>query len=245
MRSILLLFTLTKKVTLTTTLVLLPGLDGTEIFFRPLLAALPKWIKPLVVTYPMSGANDYSALLEVVQEAVDESEEFYVLGWSFSGPLAVMLAAKLPNKIRGVILCASFIRPPYKRLSWLRFAIVSPVVHLLRLVRRTPMFLFSDPTHMLRRDKAATLARVPSRILAARARTVLAVDARDCLRKCPCPVLYVAGSRDRVVPHWNAKDVVRELPSTRVVTIDGPHLAIYTNPGDVAHAIVRFMRESA
>ena len=34
-------------------------------------------------------------------------------------------------------------------------------------------------------------------------------------------------------------------PASRVVTIDGPHLALYTNPGAAVHAIVGFMRESA
>jgi pimeloyl-[acyl-carrier protein] methyl ester esterase len=231
-------------VTRTTTLVLLPGLDGTEIFFGPLLAALPAWVKPLVVTYPTSGANDYSHLLAVVRAAIEDSRDFYVLGWSFSGPLALMLAAKEPNRIRGVILCASFVRSPLPVLSSLRFAVVSPVVHLVRLARRTPL-LSNYSTDMLRHDKATTWARVPSRILAARARVILALDARDYLRECPRPVLYVAGSRDRIVPSWNAEEVVRELPSAKVVTIDGPHLALYTNPAAAVHAIVGFIRESA
>jgi pimeloyl-[acyl-carrier protein] methyl ester esterase len=222
----------------------LPGLDGTEIFFRPLLAALPPWIKPLVVTYPRSGANDYSDLLEVVQAAVEDSKEFYVLGWSFSGPLAVMLTAKDPTRIRGVILCASFVQPPHPVLTWLPFAVISPIVHLVRWARRTPIFLFNGLTDMFRRDKAATWARVPTNILAARARAIVALDVRDCLRECPCPVLYLAGSRDRVVPSWNAEEVIRELPSTKVVTIDGPHLALYTNPTAAVRAIVGFMRES-
>jgi len=229
----------------TTTLVLLPGLDGTEIFFRPLLAALPKWVKPVVVTYPTSGATHYSHLLTVVQAAVEDCKEFYVLGWSFSGPLALMLAAKERRKVRGVILCASFIRPPLPGISWLRFVITPPVVHLVRLIHRATLLLSSYSTDTFRRDKAATLARVPSYILAARARDILALDARDCLRGCPRPVLYVAGSRDKVVPSRNAEEVVREFPSTKVVTIHGPHLALYTNPSAAVHAIVGFMRESA
>jgi pimeloyl-ACP methyl ester carboxylesterase len=228
-------------------LVLLPGLDGTEIFFRPLLAVLPAWVKPVVVTYPMSGANGYSDLLAVVLVAIEDAKEFYVLGWSFSGPLALMLAAKAPSRIRGVILCASFVRPPLPVLSWLRFAVISPVVHIVRLARRAPLFLSGNSTDLFRRDKAATWARVPTRILALRARTILALDARECLRKCPRPVLYLAGSRDRVVPKRNVQEVVRESPSAKVVTIDGPHLALYTNPGAAADAIVGFMtdRESA
>jgi pimeloyl-[acyl-carrier protein] methyl ester esterase len=234
-----------KKVGRTTTLVLLPGLDGTEVFFKPLLAALPKWIKPLVVTYPTSGANHYSDLLTVVRAAVEDSKEFYVLGWSFSGPLALMLAAKERSKVTGVILCASFIRAPLPGLSWLRFAITPPVVHCVRLMRRTRLLFYNRSTDILRGDRAATLARVPSRILAIRAQAILALDARGCLRGCPRPVLYLAGSRDKVVPRRNAEEVVREFPSTKVVTIDGPHLALYTNPGAAVDAIVGFMRESA
>ena len=130
-----------KKVGRTTTLVLLPGLDGTEVFFKPLLAALPKWIKPVVVTYPTSGANHYSDLLTVVRAAVEDSKEFYVLGWSFSVRLRLCLQPKNESKVRGVILCASFIRAPLPGLSWLRFAITPPVVHCVRLMRRTPLLL--------------------------------------------------------------------------------------------------------
>jgi pimeloyl-[acyl-carrier protein] methyl ester esterase len=228
----------------TTTLVLLPGLDGTEIFFGPLLAVLPRWVKPVVVTYPTSGANDYSDLLAIVQAAVDGSEDFYVLAWSYSGPLALMLAARNRNKVRGVILCASFIRPPRPGLSRLPFAISAPVMHLVRLLHRTTMLWSSYSTDMFRRDKSATWARVPSRVLAARARNVLALYARDWLRECPRPILYLAGSRDRVVPRWNADEMVREVPSTKVVTIEGPHLALYTNPRAVVEAIVGFINDT-
>jgi pimeloyl-[acyl-carrier protein] methyl ester esterase len=224
--------------------VLLPGLDGTEVFFRPLVAALPEWVKPVIVTYPTSGANHYSALLAIVLAAVEDSEDFYVLGWSFSGPLALMLAAKEQSRVRGVILCASFVRPPLPGLAWLRFAVTAPVVHLLRLARRVPLLLSSCSTEMFRRDKAATWIRVPSRILAARARAILALDARGCLGGCFRPVLYLAGSRDRVIPRRTVEEIVGELPSTKGVTVDGPHLALYTNPRAAVRAIVAFIKDT-
>jgi len=224
------------------TLVLLPGLDGTEVFFGPLLAALPPWVEPVVVTYPTSGANGYADLFGVVEAAVADAPEFYVLGWSFSGPLALMLAAKEPKRTRGVILCASFVRSPHPILPWLRFAVVPPVVTLIRLARRTPAVFPGVWTEQFRRDKAAAWARVPARVLAARARAILAVDARTYLRACPRPVLYLAGSRDSIVPCRNADQVVKESPSARIVTIDGPHFAMYTNPDAAAGAIAAFMQ---
>ncbi len=228
----------------TVTLVLLPGLDGTEILFRPLIAILPPWIKPLVVTYPTKGVNDYSELLPLVQAAVRDSKEFYVLGWSFSGPLALMLAAKEPNRTRGVILCASFVRCPRRVLSLFRFAVVPAMVHLVRLAHRLQLSLSNASPSTLRQDKAATLRRVPSRVIAARVRAIITLDRKGYARESPQPVLYVAGSRDRVVPGCNVEDVVRELPSTKVATIEGPHLALYTNPEAAAHVIARFILES-
>ncbi|MCS6897224.1 MAG: alpha/beta hydrolase, partial [Nitrospira sp.] len=90
------------------TLVLLPGLDGTDVFFRPLLATLPVWIKPTVVQFPTVGANDYPDLLRFVRLTLAERLSYYVLGWSFAGPLALMLAAAEPNRVRGVILASTF-----------------------------------------------------------------------------------------------------------------------------------------
>jgi hypothetical protein len=52
------------------TLVILPGLDGTEVLFRPLLALLPDWIQPVVICYPASGPNEYADLREVVREKI-------------------------------------------------------------------------------------------------------------------------------------------------------------------------------
>src|SRR5262249_1358509 len=104
-----------------TTLVLLPGLDGTDIFFAPLRRALPDWIRTRVVSYPQSGPTAYEDLMPLVEHAVADLESFFVLGWSFGGPLALHLAATRPGAVRGVILCASFVRPPLPGLVRWKF----------------------------------------------------------------------------------------------------------------------------
>ena len=60
--------------------VLLPGLDGTEIFFSPLLIQLPSWIDPVVVTYPATGPNAYDDLVPIVDWAVESLTDFVILG---------------------------------------------------------------------------------------------------------------------------------------------------------------------
>lgn len=147
-------------------MVLLPGLDGTEVLLQPLVASLPGWVRPVVVTYPTSGGNSYADLLALARHAVADLPDCHVLGWSFAGPLALMLAAAEPNKVRGVILSA----------------------------RRLPLWLFRPPTHPLRRAKSETWRRVSARVVAKRLRAIARVDARALLRDCRQPVLYIAAS---------------------------------------------------
>ena len=235
------------RMTKPTTLVLLPGLDGTEVFFRPLLESLPQSVRPLIVRLPASGPNAYADLLAAVRTAVSECPACYVLGWSFSGPLALMLAAVEPTKVRGVILLATFIRPPHPLLVRWRFAATTPLIWMVRVGRRVPVWLFRRPTDRVRCDKAETWKRVGSRVVAARVRAILTVDVREQLARCRSPILYLAGSDDDVVPPRNIAEILQVRPSVQVRTIEGGHLAMYTNPEAAARIIMKFIvqKESA
>ena len=230
------------RVTKPATLVLLPGLDGTDVFFRPLLAALPEWITPLVVQFPTTGANEYPDLLKLVRHAVAKAPACYVLGWSFAGPLALMSAVAEPGKVQGVILASTFVRPPRRIFAQLRWAAVTPTVWMIRAGKRLPVWLFRDSTDRLRQDKTETWKRVGTGMIAARIRTLLNVDARNLLRDCPHRVLCIAGSHDRIVPHHNVEEIVRLQPSAVVRLIAGRHFAIYTNPNAAADAITEYIR---
>ena len=75
-----------------------------------------------MIDYPSKGSNQYADLLEIVRGAVADMPAFYVLASSFSGSLAIKLARAEPEKVRGVILSASFLRSPQLRLARFRFA---------------------------------------------------------------------------------------------------------------------------
>ncbi len=228
-----------------TTLVLLPGLDGTDIFFQPLLAALPPGVLPLVIPYPQTGAQDYATLLLLVRNAIAELPACHVLGWSFSGPLALMLAAAEPDKVRGVILAASFVRAPNRLAARLRYALVGPVIWSWRAARRLPLWLFKPPTDPWRQAKTQTWKQVSARVLAARLRTVMAVDVRALVRDIPQPVLYLASRQDAVVPPRHVDEIVRLRPSVRVATLPGPHQAMYSHAQAAAQMLTAFIDTTA
>ena len=94
--------------------VLLPGLDGTGRLFAPLLRALPG-LEPIVVSYPCREVLDVQGLLHVIEGALP-TEPYILVAESFSGPLAVRVAARRPLGLRGLVLVASFVRSPLGRI---------------------------------------------------------------------------------------------------------------------------------
>jgi pimeloyl-[acyl-carrier protein] methyl ester esterase len=196
-----------------------------------------------VISFPSGGATEYTDLLAIVREAVSDIPSFYVLGSSFAGPLALMLAEAEPEKARGVILATTFVSPPRAIYERLRFTAISPTIWMLRACRRIPVWVFREPTNQLRSDKAETWKRVSASIVAARIRVLLNVNARKLLKDCQIPVLCIAGSDDGVVPRRNVEEIVRVRPSVRVHIIKGGHFALYTNPTAAAEAITEFLQQ--
>jgi pimeloyl-[acyl-carrier protein] methyl ester esterase len=224
-----------------TTLVLLPGLDGTGIFFAPLLRHLPSWVEPVIIDYPVSGNNDYKNLLPLVMSRIEKMESFVILGWSFGGPLALMVASRFPSRVSGIILCGSFVTSPYPMLTRFRFAVSAPLIATLRALRRTRLLIPGYASSELRQAKAKTWRKVNATVLASRARAALKVDVRALLNECRSQILYIASTHDEVISRTSLDEIMDIAPQTQVVQIEGPHLAIFTNPLQSALCIEKFM----
>lgn len=222
-------------------ILLLPGLDGTAILFRPFVEALPDWIEPRCIEYASSGPHGYQDLLPQIRAACAGLDDFVILGWSFSGPLALMMASEAPPGLRGVVICSSFVRAPWLPLRWLRWASVAPLARLFPLGSRILTKIGGYGSPDVRRDQAEIYRRVTPSAFAARSRAALAVDVRAAAAKCQVPVLYIGASHDIVVPPWNAARVKAAVPRAEVVTIRGPHLALRTNASAGVDAVVRFL----
>lgn len=224
-----------------TTLVLLPGLDGTEVFFGPLLRHLPSWIDPVVIVYPTSGNNDYKDLLPIVMNEISALKSFVILGLSFGGPLALMVAAQCPSQVSGVILCGSFVTPPRPGLVPFRFIVSAPLILVVRAIRRTRLLISGYATTEFRRAKAITWKRVTASVLASRSRSALSVDARPQLRECRARLMYIICTRDEVISRASLDDILAIAPQTQVAEVDGPHFALFTNPVQSATYIANFL----
>jgi len=227
----------------TPTMVLLPGLDGTGVMFRPFRRGLPAERRAVVVSYPRDEPLGYAELLPYVREALPAGEPCVLLGESFSGPLALMVAAERPAGLVAVVLCGSFVRNP----AWWFPAWLAPLVRpgLFRgflAARIAELLLGADATPELRALLAEALTGPRPEVLAHRVRAVLRVNVTRELEDCPAPILYLRGGRDRVVPRRSAGAITALRPSVEVACLDSaPHLVLQSEPEAALAAIERFL----
>lgn len=221
-------------------LVLLPGLDGTGDLFRPLLNVLPTGIDGRVVSYPTDRVLTYDELLPVVLSQLPADGPVVLLGESFSGPLALRAAARRPDGVRAVVLCASFIRRPVpawaRYVAWpLMFRLPPPDVAL-----RLLLVGWGSPAALVGAVRAA-IRRVRPDVLAGRVRQVLDVDAADALAASPAPVLYLRAGRDALVGAASVRAIAAARPDVVVRTVPAPHLLLQAAPAAAWDAIRDFL----
>lgn len=223
------------------TLVLLPGLDGTGEQFAPFIAALGGGVDFIVVRYPSRGALDLDSHEAAVRSALPADRPFILLGESFSGPIAIRIAASAPAGLVGLILCASFARFPRPALRALK-----PIA-LLATMAPTPIWcaaqfvLGTSATPPSRSLLSTTLRRTDTGALRARLRILFELDARDALGRVGVPILYLRAKRDRVVPRANANDIAAVAPGTVIVDIDAPHFLLQAVPIEAAGVVRQFV----
>src|SRR6187402_2819704 len=90
------------------TLVLLPGLDGTGDLFKPFIEALTPDVSTITVSYSSVSHSTYADCQAVALSRLPQQDPFVLVGESFSGPIAIALAASRPAGLRGVILVGTF-----------------------------------------------------------------------------------------------------------------------------------------
>jgi pimeloyl-ACP methyl ester carboxylesterase len=154
-----------------------------------------------------------------------------------------MVASQCPSQVLGVILCSTFVTPPLPKLVPFRSAISAPLIAIVRATRRMRLLIPGYATSELHHAKAITWKRVKSRELASRARSALSVDVRAQLRECHAPLIYLASTRDEIISRANLDQVLTVVPQMLVAEIDGPHLALFTNPVQSAEKIKNFLCE--
>ena len=222
-----------------TTLVMLPGLDGTTQLYHTALALDWGGMRTMAIALPDQGPQDYAALATALTPSLPEGE-MVLLAESFSTPLAMLLAAREAGRVKALVLAAGFCANPQPSgLGWLPlhplFALTPPAFLLKQ-------FLTGEDAPQALLDALTTaLGRTPGATLAERVRVALALLESDCPSLRELPVLLLQARHDRVIP-WDAQSLLeRHFPAATCHWVDGPHLLMQTRSQECRNAVIGFL----
>jgi len=224
-----------------TVLVVLPGLDGTATLHSAFVDAVyAAFDSVAVISYPSNQILDYVALEALVRAELPPVAAFVLLGESFSGPIALSIAANAPPNLVGLVLSTTFAESPVPLLA--------PFARLVRFapVRATPLALLSWwllgrwATPQLEAALQNALLRVTPEVLRSRAIAALRVKALASCSAISLPVLYLRATDDRLLSRHAGRQIGAAIARCTIVDVTGPHLLLQAAPLACAHAVNEF-----
>lgn len=218
------------------TLIVLPGLDGSDSLLQAFKAAAETDFEVRLVRYPADQCLGYAELVDWIWPSLPTQGPWTLLGESFGGPLAVQLASRGPPGLQALVLCASFARYPWLRL-------LRPLIPLIPMDRppglALSVLLFGTaPQHRPQVERLQQiLCDSHAAVLRHRLRAVLDVDVRAALAELRLPVLILRARHDRLVPAVAARELLAASPMARLLDIPSPHAMLASAQDRVVTAL--------
>jgi len=207
---------------------LLPGLDGTGRLFDRFIEHAPAWANPIRVSYATAAGNSYAYLVDYVTAQIDPARDHIILGESFSGPIAVRVAFQSGGSLLGLVLSATFISSPS-----LLGRIPVPNALLEAMIENSPHRFLAEHFLLNGHGSPGLLAEVlavtqslSSKVVAERITATRTVALQQEIAALHCPLLYLRGTRDRVVPAPAGDEVKSANAGAIMVDIDSPHMIL-------------------
>jgi pimeloyl-ACP methyl ester carboxylesterase len=214
---------------MTPLLLLLPGLDGTGRLFASFLRQFAAAAPVEVIAYPPDPRLTLDDLAGVVEAHIG-SRTATLIAESFSGPVALRVAARRQAALEKVALIASFADPP--RSLPLALARLIPLAALAaipppRAVIALTMLNGSRDDDLLA-EVMEVVGTIPPALMTSRLRLMAGLRSADL--RCDLPVLTIQALRDRIVPARSIDGLRRACTRIEERSIDGPHLLLQSAP---------------
>ena len=218
------------------TLILLPGLHGTDELWPPLLSLIPPDLPRIIVSYPTDQILSRNELLHLIEQTVPPDRPLLLIAESFSGPLAVEFAARHPDRVLALVLGATFVTPPLP--TWLCRHAAFIAQHFLSTLMHMRSLLpdrIADAT--VGRASRDALRNVRPAVVASRLRIIAETDCRHLLPNCRMPLLYLQAARDIVVPPRCFAQIQALCPHARLHQLQCSHMLFQRKPREAWTAI--------
>ena len=206
-------------------ILILPGLDGTDRMLAEFQSMGGDKIAVKILTLPDDTSLDYYGLAEYFGSVIQTHVGCHVVAESFSGPIGILLAHKFPQCVSRLTLVASFASSPVPRVA---SCLPWSVLFRLRIPSFVEKYFFvGQATSLIPQLRSAIKQNSPA-VLHHRFKLLQKIDVLAELAELECPLDYVQATHDRLVPKRCLDEIRKVKPDTIVHEIEGPHLILQT-----------------
>jgi pimeloyl-ACP methyl ester carboxylesterase len=215
-------------------------LDGTGLLLADFVDVLGTGVDARIVKYPPDVVMNYAELETLVRASLPTDRPFVLLGESFSGPIAMSIAADPPPNLRGAILVCTFsCVPGWSGAGLLARLIPAVKFPMARIASWALLGRFT--TQKLIDTLERSMAQVSPLVRKRRLCALLDVDIRDKLPAIAVPTLILYANEDRLIPRDAADAMAKKIPQATVMEFAAPHGLLQTVSAQAAAAITQFM----
>jgi pimeloyl-ACP methyl ester carboxylesterase len=220
------------------TLVLLPGMDGTGKLFTEFLSYYDG--DHLVISLLESGPQEHATLASVINKQLP-TEDYVLLAESFAGGIVPELLKLNPKHMKGVVFVASFLSSPNKYL--LPIAKLLPIkalasAQLSNIVYKL-LFLGQGASKELLSKFVKVIKSIPDLVLKNRLEVMsqqrLPTLASD------IPSIYIQALSDRLIPSQKGREFTKVFSNIKYIEIEGPHFILQAQPKESARLVTEAM----
>lgn len=157
--------------------------------------------------------------------------------------MAILLAKRADENLKGIVLCATFITNPQPLLA----KIIRPFLKPKHLRNEAPSWFIKTfltggivDAKLIENIKRAT-HEMTLEVNYSRLKEIAEIDVTELLNECEVPVLYLRASRDMLVKKRSMELVRRLGKSVTIQTFDAPHMLLQTQSEQAANCIMKFV----
>lgn len=223
-----------------TGLILLPGMHGTSSLFKPFTDKAKRYFSISQYDYPQNGPQGYEYLSKKVADFILKTPgKQWIIGESFSGPMALMMAIEMPQKFHGVILSGTFSSNPSFILNLIPNAVAAEFILSVSKPIASYFSLGFQSGNDLKKFFSETIGNVPLSTLAERLMSVKYVNIEEELIKIKVPILSMIAKYDKMVGQSGRKKL-KELANYKEVELNSNHLILQEKPDEALEFILNF-----
>lgn len=203
----------------------MPGLDGTGLLFKPLLALFPKTIDVCVVDL---NSLQQESMVDSIVEQVGQGN-CVILAESFSGHIAYQMAQRLQAQVKKLVIVASFLRCP-SRLTLFRKLL--PIVLIKKRILPNRLLNYLAFGNRATADTISlfyhAINEVEDGTLKGRLDLVHRLKSEP--RKLQVPCIYIGATDDYLIRKTSYQDFQDLFSNFEHDVVEGGHFLVQSNP---------------